>query len=406
MKATTNGTFTMNQVSTIIKGIFALGVSDTLASVVKTPFEFGSSHEADFWLCRAELYNVRRDIVMLMPAADTPLQDRAREGSLNDDENKRLMAESEMEIERRDLLTQAMWAHSILERRCESLMKGAREEREEAGKKTTDGGRFRLNRHDAQGFKGSVEPFNEWLVKQRASVEAGTPWHIRLERASELIGSFKHVDAQTAKDEAAEYFQPETLVRSSERSWDFLLSKFEAFGMAEAEYNKAQQVYNALGEQPTEAQRQAFIKAGGLYRAAQRSCHWWYETLTKRWDTLCITGTPMWLTNHPEWRAQSALVRAQQANIKAMEAKAAAAEADALATETEANMVLFQARMNLKRSLERQAQLEAELEAMMHPPKKASNAKAPTVPEQTKEVIKPAAKSLMPRTINSRRAAS
>lgn len=358
---TTSTVFVATEIATAVRGIYDLGLEGNIIAP-KIPFMLGVDAVQDYRAIVSFVYSLRIDIISLMYVSDKPLQDRPTEGSLEDNDTGRA---DENELERLELLEEACRVHAAFSRHAQSLSEKARTETEEAGKRTADGGRFRLGRKN-RGFNAYLNSFEDWLVDQKANATKDSIWLQKLELAEEEVGFpiISETDAQIIVDD---YFADETAEKISHKAWAKLVGNMLTYGENLDAHNKKIEAFNASDR--SEAKTAQFAQDCKEFRAIRKSALWWNERHISPWALLCATGTPAYLTNSSEWRTQAALKRAAEAKCKAQEAQAAATEAMATSTEIEANMALFAARNALAIVQAKVAKQLADFEAMTSPKK-------------------------------------
>ena len=340
------------RLSLIVNAIFAAGLNDRIKTMEATSYQVGLFAEQDYRAGVSVLYTIRMDLVRMQDGSDKPLQDRPKYGSLEANDTGR---ESDIEIERRAVMAEAARAHAVIERHLESLAKQASSDLEEAGVRTTSGGRYVISSSGRQ-FRAYCGSWHDFLLDLKANAQAGTPWMLKIERAQELV-SFPCVSAQDATDAFMDYFEDANVLKTSARAWDKLFDRLEMLGQTLRDHEQMTNAFNAMDDAMRDAGKTEFAAACREHKRDVKNHDWWLERMLEPWALLLATGAPKDLVNSPEWRTKEAELRAAKARVKLVEVQAEMLELEALNAETEAMLALKQAR-------ERMAQLSARNNAL------------------------------------------
>ena len=377
------------RIARIVNAVFSDGdlPSKLKGMASPVPYELGLFAEQDYRAGVSAIYTLRSMIIRLMDveALLKPLQDQPAEGSL---ESNDLGTESDTDIERREALKEALYAHSVIERHLESLAKQARNDLEEAGSKTADGGRLRFNLKTKQ-FQAYCGSFEDFIKDAFVSAKPGTRWYYQLDAAKSL--TFPFVSAQEAADMYSSYFEDEALVKVSSKAWDKVMDSLEAMGQDIADHESLLMQYNALDkEHQTAGAKSDLAVACKEYKQTMRNHEYWVNRFLSPWALLMHLGAPAELLNSPEWRTKEAEIRTRAARAQMADVQATITETQAGMAEMEANMALMQMR---KQMAEMQAAMNDQMKAFkafMAPPK----AEKPAAKEKAKPVkaVKPKAK--------------
>ena len=347
---TTNRTIIAAQV----KALFTLDLDTKIFNMEVVPFiADGVIADQEYRALVSMIYTVRSDIVRLMNGDDKPLQDVDKPGALGTSDNGTV---SDFEIERGVLLASALRCHAVLERHSETLAEKARKDSEEAGRKTDDGGRYRIARKGRE-FRGYLNTWDEFLLDLKSKAVAGTAWAIKIAHAEELV--FPMVSAQCATDEYLEYFEDENVTKVSLKAWDKLLDAAETYGTLLIEHERTMGDFNELPKEFKERAKSEIAIENVNFRQESRNSEYWINRFLEPWALLCHTGAPKALVDSPEWRTAAAYKRVSAAKAKVAEVNAQALELEAMNAEAEAYEALSAAR-------KRMAALAARNEALMN----------------------------------------
>lgn len=383
-------------INTIVNAIFATGKDSTVADLsAPKAYVFGLFAQEDIKALMSALWSKRSELVRLMYVADKPIFDgQPAEGSLEANDTGKPDENAE---ERANAVKAVALEVAIIERRIKSLEMQAKEESEEAGKKTADGGRFRFNLKQRQ-FKSYMESWDEWLVKQKAEAEPNGIWLAKLELAQEGI-TLPHVSAQDAIDAFKDAFDDSYTEKVSAKAWDRLLDRFEQIGQCMANHD-------LFMAQCTDDDKAAMAVENKAYRADMKSHQWWLDNvLLQPVSLLAHNGAPKHIINSPEWRTMVAKRATSEANANVAEAMAEVAEVQALTLQTQATMAIMDARAMLEQAQAALVAQQAALSARLNPvPAPAPEAPAPQEEAQA-EAPKPNAKGRAPRVHNGKGAA-
>lgn len=360
------------RMSLIIAAIFDADLNNRIKAMEATPYQVGLFAEQDYRAGVSVLYTIRMDLVRMQDGADMPLQDVPKDGSLEANDTG---TESDVEIERRTLMAQACRAHAVIERHLESLAKQAASDMEEAGKRTTSGGRYVIA-SSGRKFRAYCGSWHDFIIDLKANATAGSSWMLKIERAEELV-SFPHVSAQDATDEFMDYFEDANVLKTSGNAWDKLLDRLEVRGTLLRDHEHLTAAFNAMDDVQRNAGKSEFAVACRDFKRELKNNDWWLERMLEPWALLLATGAPKDLVNSPEWRTKEAELRAAKARVKLVEVQAEMLELEALNAETEAMLALKAARARMAQLSSRNAALFAEF--------------SPPTPKVAK-AVKPAAK--------------
>lgn len=386
-------------ISTTINAIFATGKDSTILDLsVAKDHVFGLFAQEDIKALMSALWSKRSELVRLMYVADKPVFDGApKAGSLEANDTGK---PDENEVERAEAIKAVSLEVAIIERRIKSLEMQAKEETEEAGNKTADGGRFRFNLKQRQ-FKSYMESWDEWLVKQKADAEAGSIWLQKLELAQETV-IIPHVSAQDAIDAFADAFDDSYTERVSTKAWDRLLDRFEQIGQCIANHDSFMAQFHG---DLSESDKSAMAVENKAYRADMKSHQWWLDNvLLQPVGLLSHNGAPKHIINSPEWRTMVAKRKTGEANAQVAEAMAEVAEVQALTLQTQATLAIMDARAMLEQAQAALVAQQAALSARLNPvPTPAPEAPAPQ--EEVVDAPKAPTKGRAPRVHNNKGAA-
>lgn len=343
------------RLSLIVTGLFDADLNDRIKNMVATPYTVGLFAEQDYRALVSMLYTIRMDLVRMQDGSDKPLQDRPKDGSLESNDTGR---ESDVSVERRELMAQACRAHAVIERHLVSLGKQAAADMEEAGSRTTSGGRYVIAT-SGRKFQAYCGTWGDFILDLKASATAGTAWMLKVERAEELV-SFPHVSAQDATDEFMDYFEDANVLKTSGTAWTKLLDRLEMRGELIRNHQKETDALNALEGPMRDIAKADYAVACREFKRDMKSNSWWLERMLEPWALLLATGVPKDLVNSPEWRTKEAELRASKARVRLAEVQAEMLELEALNAETESMLALKVARQRMAQLSERNAALFAE----------------------------------------------
>ena len=352
------------RLSLIVNALFAAGLNHRIKGMEATPYQVGLFAEQDYRAGVSVLYTIRMDLVRMQDGSDEPLQDRPKNGSLEANDTGR---ESDIEIERRVVMAEAVRAHAVIERHLESLAKQATSDLEEAGVRTTSGGRYVISSSGRQ-FRAYCGSWHDFLMDLKANATAGSPWMLKIQRAEELV-HFPYVSAQDATDEFMDYFEDANVLKTSERAWDKLFDRLEMMGQTLRDHEQMTNAFNAMDDAMRDAGKTEFAAACREHKRDIKNHEWWLERMLEPWALLLATGVPKDLVNSPEWRTKEAELRAAKARVKLVEVQAEMLELEALNAETEAMLALKQARARMAQLTARNNELFAEFNPSAPAPK-------------------------------------
>lgn len=372
-------TINRTQLSLTVTAIFANGLNDILKGATFTPYESGLFAEQDYRTIISMRASVRWDLVVMQDGSDVPAMDAAKEGSMAANDTG---ADSEMEIERREVLKEAMLCHAVLERHLETVAKTAASDTEEAGKRTTTGGRYTISKKGRE-FRAYGDTFEEYLIGLKAGATPGTSWAIKIDRAFELVGHFPLVSAQEATDMFPDYFEDENVRKVSLKAWEKLLDCFARDAELTQAHAHDMATYNALSAEWQKTGASEIAVACKEYKRAHKSNLYWITRFMEPWQLLCATGIPAELVDSPEWRTAEAEVRVAKAKAKLAETNANLMELEALNMEAEAHLALRAARERMTALAARNTELHDKLTV---PPVRADDIKVEVKTEPEPEV--------------------
>jgi hypothetical protein len=342
LKGKAMNTINRTRISNIVKAVFFMSLDERLSDMEIVPFTpDGVFADQEYRTLVSMIYGVRFDIVRLMDGSDKPLQDEAKAGSLGTQGNGPAL---DFEIEREFLLHDALRCHAILERHAQTLEEKARNDSEEAGRRTNDGGRYRIARKGRE-FRGFLNTWDEFLLDLKSKAVAGSPWAIKIDEAEELV--FPLVSAQDATDEYLKYFEVDNVTKVSHKAWDKLTDALEQYGMLLVTHDNAMCEFNELPVEFKDRAKSLVAIENSTFRQESRNSEYWVNRFLEPWALLCHTGLPKALIDSPEWRTATAHKRAAAARIKVAEITAQALELEAMNAEAEALEALAAARQRI-----------------------------------------------------------
>ena len=375
------------RLSLIVNALFAAGLNDRIKGMEATPYQVGLFAEQDYRAGVSVLYTIRMDLVRMQDGSDKPLQDRPKEGSLEANDTGR---ESDIEIERRAVMAEAVHAHAVIERHLESLAKQAASDLEEAGVRSASGGRYVISSSGHQ-FRAYCDSWHDFLMDLKANATAGSSWMLKIERAQELV-HFPYVSAQDATDEFMDYYEDANVLKTSASAWDKLLDRLEMLGQTLRDHEQMTNAFNAMDEAMRDAGKAEFAIACRKHKREVKNHDWWLERMLEPWALLLATGAPKDLVDSPEWRTKEAELRAAKARVKLVEVQAEMLELEALNAETEAMIALKQARARMAQLAARNNELFAEFNP---PAPKVEKPKAVKSKAEKPKAEKPKAKKIV-----------
>lgn len=384
-------------------------VKDIIENAAKpAQYEFGLFADQDIRACQSMYYTLIFQLVNLMRADDKPLQDRAKEGSLDANDTGRA---DENELAREEAIDDVLHGIAYLQRHLRSLDERARKELEEAGQRTADGGRVRFGLKN-RVYKSMIKDVEEVLIDMKTREPVSNTRRLaQIDMALDL--NIPHVSETDAAQAFMDYMDPVRLDRGSQRAAEAVIDTLTELGQLVEMHNSQMSQLNAERQEAmalrnpqdrkiaTDSVMSRMALCRNEHRQNTNYPMWMLKQRLAPIALLQHTGALSQLIDTPEWRAAEAHERAQAAKAKAQEVQASMMEMEAMMAEQEANMQLLVLRQQQMEMQKRMAAQQAEFEAMFAPKKtKAPKAEKPSA-VLTEGKLEAEVKAEKPKVINS-----
>lgn len=373
-------------------------VHGLLKRLSSTPieYEFGLFADQDIRACMSMFYTLMYQLVGLMPYEDRPLQDTPKDGSLDANDTG---ATNERELACEEAINDCLHGVACIYRHLQSLDERARKELEEAGSRTTDGGRFRFNLKQ-RVYKSIVKSPEEVLLDMKSKEPvSNVRRHAQIDLALDL--NIPHVTETDAAQAFMDYMDPDRLEAGSHRAAQAVVDTLVDLDEPIMRYEQRMQTLNEELAEANALRNAAdrkiardsvtsrMVLARNEYRQDSNYLLW---LLKQRLAPVALMAHTSGnnaiseLINSPEWRAAEAKQRAAEAKVQVIEAQAQMVELEAQMLEMEANKALFQARQQMLAMQKAMAKQMAEFKELTQPQKPAKQPKQPKQPKEAKQV--------------------
>lgn len=384
----TINTFTQNEINAAVSGIFGMAIENKLSAIVPSAYVFGLFAQEDIRILASALNSVRRELISMQFVQDKPLQDRPAEGSLDANDTGK---PDEHADERAVAIKDAAYEAAIIERRIRSLELQAKEETEEAGKTTADGGRIRFTRRSVQ-FRSYVPSWDDFIVEMKEQAEPNSMWLAKIEQAQETV-DIPYVSAQDAIDNVHGSFDEDgTLKRAGERAWNRIVELSIEWHELSTKHEGVMSSFNAMEREDQQRLMGAIAAENKEYKAQMRKLTFKVEKALEAVNLLAITGIPTWLVESPYWMTAEAEKATKHALGQLAIAKAKIQQVDAQTALLDADEALAAANALLK------AKSNALLQRVL-PPAEVAPTEAAPAPTEASAPVAPTATVGKPRNI-------